>query len=88
MTDDLVMQLRQASMTNEDYRWKAADLIERLTAALKVARMELSALVKDPLDTTPKDWPLPNPADAECVYNAWHILDAAIARAALKELRT
>jgi hypothetical protein len=34
MTDDLVRQLRQASMTNEDYRWKAADLIERLRAAL------------------------------------------------------
>jgi phage terminase small subunit len=34
MTDDLVRQLRQASMTNEDYRWKAADMIERLRAAL------------------------------------------------------
>ena len=31
MTDDLVRQLRQASMTNEDYRWKSADLIERLS---------------------------------------------------------
>jgi ubiquinone biosynthesis protein UbiJ len=37
MTDDLVRQLRQASMTNEDYRWKAADMIERLTAELHIA---------------------------------------------------
>jgi polyhydroxyalkanoate synthesis regulator phasin len=37
MTDDLVRQLRQASMTNDDYRWKAADMIERLTAELHIA---------------------------------------------------
>lgn len=27
---DIVQQLRQGSITNDDYRWKAADLIESL----------------------------------------------------------
>lgn len=28
--DDIVSQLRQASFSSEDYRWKAADIIESL----------------------------------------------------------
>lgn len=32
---DIVEELRQASLNQSDYRWEAADEIERLRAALK-----------------------------------------------------
>jgi hypothetical protein len=34
---DLVNELRQGSLNNDDYRWKAADRIEQLEAALREA---------------------------------------------------
>ena len=34
---DLVQELRQGSLNNDDYRWKAADRIEQLEAALRAA---------------------------------------------------
>jgi hypothetical protein len=35
---DIVHELRQGSLNNDDYRWKAADEIERLRAALDTVR--------------------------------------------------
>jgi len=32
---DIVDELRQGSLTNDDYRWRAANEIERLRAALE-----------------------------------------------------
>ncbi len=38
---DIVEELRQASLNQSDYRWEAADEIERLRAALVDCRVEL-----------------------------------------------
>jgi len=35
---DIVKELRQASLSQSDYRWEAADEIERLRAALRDIR--------------------------------------------------
>ena len=39
---DLVQELRQGSLNNDDYRWKAAARIEQLEAALRAAEMVLT----------------------------------------------
>lgn len=43
---DIVEELRQASLNQSDYRWEAADEIERLRAALK--------LIADGKETEPR----------------------------------
>ena len=38
---DVVELLRQGSLTRDDYRWKAADEIDRLRAAIKALNKQL-----------------------------------------------
>lgn len=48
---DIVDQLRQGALTRDDYRWKAADEIERLRAALrKIAAYEEGPVVTGRFD--------------------------------------
>ena len=40
---DLERELRQGSLNNDDYRWKAADRIEQLEAALDILQAAMTA---------------------------------------------
>ncbi len=51
---DIVDELRQGSLNNEDYRWKAADLIEHLYAALREWETAMNRLSMR-VYITPKD---------------------------------
>ena len=41
---DLERELRQGSLNNDDYRWKAADRIEQLEAALRAVMDDLTLI--------------------------------------------
>jgi hypothetical protein len=41
---DIVDELRQGSLNNDDYRWKAADRIEQLEAALRAVMDDLTLI--------------------------------------------
>jgi hypothetical protein len=87
---DLVQELRQGSLNNDDYRWKAAARIEQLEAALQKVMIGGNHLATIIGATHPQAGT--HPAGALEFYGPGHQYDAwccwnaiMVARAALEE---
>jgi len=61
---------------------KALDEKDRMIAAYRTAlhraHIELAALIPRPSEPSIEDWPVDNPADAECLQSAYEAILSAI----------